>query len=299
MRGGIQSATKCILYVIIFYGYLPFAAAEAPSKLVLGVPPMAKSFNILDKSDQIALIARNIGTIALTRVSQEPNSAKFHLSLCSSLNVSADGATVFLRIKDDARFINANPVSFRDIEYSLARCQREGSLARLKSVSRPKDEARYSGNWVELGTEVGGSNQLLLALARCPILEESSSRLFGDELGVGTNLVSANGYHLLTFASGKRLVFERVRFSNEEKLGPQQVELLAYNDSQRALSSLRGGELDAFITDDLEVVEKADVDSTLRTEICGTKTLVARRRLNFSCDSNFSLLDTTYEENEH
>ena len=272
--------------------------AEVPARLAIAVPKIDNTFNTLDLLDPVAAMARNYSTLALTRTSLEPNSAKFHLSLSSSLSVSADGSTVFLKIRDDARFINANPISFNDIEYSLTRCQGEGTLKELLGVSQPQDEARFTGNWVELKTMINASNQLLNALAHCPILEEGSSRIFGSELGHGTNLVSAGGYHLLTFVSQKRLVFERVRFSKEEKQGPDTVELLAFSDPERALAALRGGDIDAMVTDDLQVVEKADTDSTLRLQPCGKSTMVARRRLKFSCDNSFSVVDTVYEENE-
>ena len=272
--------------------------AEVPRKLVLGVPRISNTFNILDISDPASNLARNLATAALTRRSLEPNSVKFHLSLCSSLSVSADGSSVFLKVRDDARFVNANAVSLRDIEYSLTRCQKEGTLVGLLGVGRPEDEVRFFGNWVEIRTAVNASNQLLQALSECPILEEASSRVFGDELGHGTNLVSAGGYHLLTFNSEKRVVFERVRFSSEEKQGPGTVELVAFSDPARALSALRGGELDAMVTSDAQVIEKADADATLRLESCGQETLVARRRLKFSCDSGFSFFDTAYEDND-
>jgi len=165
-------------------------------------------------------------------------------------------------------------------------------------VTRPRDEVRYGGTWIELKTAVNSSNQLLVALAGCPIIEEGSSRVFAEELGKGTNLVSAGGYHLLTFVSQRRLVFERVRFSHDEKQGPDTVELLAFAEPARALTALRGGDLDAMITDDMQVIEKADLDKTLRLRPCGGSTLVARRRLKFSCESDFSPLDTVYDEND-
>ena len=271
---------------------------ETPARLAIGVPDISNTFNILDNLDPVASLARNFSTSGLTRSSQEPNSVKFHLSISGALSVSADGSSVFLKIRDDARFINANPVSFRDIEYSLTRCQRQGTLSGLLGLNRPEDEVRFAGNWVELKTSVGASNQLLIALARCPIVEESSSRIFGTQLGSGTNLVSAGDYHLLTFVSQKRLVFERVRFSREEKQGPDTVELLAFSEPARALTALRSGDLDAMVTQDNVVIEKADSDSTLRLQPCGHSTLVARRHLKFSCDSSFSLIDTVYEDND-
>lgn len=275
-----------IAYAVTVIGGALWGGVSARALPVsLGARELPLEASIVDSPEPLAWMARQAVVQGLTRLSSA-RSLGFQLAVAKSFSVSADGLSWSFGIDPAAVFQNGMRVTASDVAFSLERCRQRGELPSVVSVSPTvvfnEDERRDS---VELRLVEGGdaARQLPKVLAACPILEKASSELFRAYLGRSTAVVGTGAYQLTEHRVGREIVLTRVLSDPDGSMGPEQISLRGFSQPLQALTALRSGTLDAFLTDDGEVLSRAGKDPTLSVLACRAYNVVVRKGLAFVC----------------
>ena len=260
-------------------------SAWAGDSITLGFPEFEKTMNVLSSSHPAAVFIRR-ATVARLTDALPDNS--FRMMLSDSMTSSSDRLTWSFRISPLAVFSDRAPVLASDVEYSLTRCKEAGLLTGVERVdSEVVIGDGRSSQWVRvhLSAPADAKSELPLQLSACPILERHSSKIFGKDLGSGTNIVSAGEYAFADFKAGREITLRRLRSarSHTSATGADNINLRAFKDSTGALAALRAGTIDAFLSDDAPVIERAKKDETLLALECPIYTVILRKGLKITC----------------
>ncbi|MBN8551252.1 MAG: hypothetical protein J0M12_18210, partial [Deltaproteobacteria bacterium] len=149
--------------------------------------------------------------------------------------------------------------------------------------------------WVRLHLETASSAPLT-EISRCPILARRASQIFGRDLGEGTNVVSAGEYAFLDLKAGREISLRRLRSGASHTItaGAEVLSLRSFKDSSAALAALRAGTIDAFLTQDQPVIERAKKDETLLAQQCPIYTVILRKGLKIACPDQIIASEIRY-----
>jgi ABC-type transport system substrate-binding protein len=266
----------------------------------MGVPEVDGPLNILETQHPAAMIAREASVGGLTRLVGDEKGSSVHqvkLMLADNYDVSADHSIWKFRVRGSARFVNGQPVLADDVRFSLERCMTLGLTPWLKQTSIEKD-VKGADELVRLNVDTADTQllaQIPELVSRCPIVEEASSKLFGNELGIGTNLVGTGPYRIVENLRNRRI---RLLKSGEalNGPGPSEIELRTFSDPGHGLTALRTGTLDLLFTEDPVTLDKAKKDETLSLSKCSIYNVVLRRGLSFSCAGSFDFKSLRYAD---
>ena len=278
--------------------------------LVFGFPEFPREASYFSTEHPLALFVRSGLTDTLIRRRETGEKSDFEMGLADSLSVSADQSLWSFRLKGGVPFANGKSITGADLLFSLERCRELGILPQIDSLnSRVKVSGGRTETWVDvrlyragpgLQGQLQGGGQVQtpagaafpLALGDCPILEERSSRLFGDDFGKGSNVVSAGPYVIGGFNLGREIVL--ARSESDKRQGVDSYTLRTFEDAKHALMALRTGTLDALFTEDQEVLEKAGKDETLLLLRCSNYMVIRRKGLQLECGPRIDLLKIKY-----
>lgn len=286
-----------LLVMFALPGLVCAASSYGEERFAIGFPEIPKGMNILSSEHPAAQFLRNGLTNVLAETAPGPRGASpdVKLGIADSMRVSYDRKGWSFRISSTARFSNDRPLRGGDVLFSVNRCRRTSSFSVVEKVEVERDAAL--AQWVKFNlrsstTEVITS--FLEDLSNCPLIEEDSSRLFGEEVGEGANLVGAGHFMIKEYKSGKQYLLSRIYGDGEERQGAGTLEFRGFNDAKQALTALRSGTLDGFLTSDTSVLQTATTDATLTTMSCGAYTAVLRKGLHFGCGRDFSVVDIRF-----
>ncbi len=262
--------------------------AQSEVSVTLGVPDLPPTLNILTSDHPGAELLRRgvVGTL------REASSASgIGLRVADRIEISPDGKIWRLRISPLARFTNGAVVTAGDVRYSLSRCSGAGMLPGVRSllVEPASDTGTDGTSWLRLETEGNGSrplgDRLLPALGRCPIVERSSSEVFGADLGNGSNLVSCGEYGLSELKAGRELSMRRLPTvrARAQAGGADLVTVRGFAEADGGLAALRAGTIDALVTAEGDIISRAKKDETLFALQCPIYTIVHRKGLQIDC----------------
>lgn len=264
--------------------------------LSLGFPEFDKSMNVLSSDHPAAAVVRRA---VLARLTTTPRGDGVRLLLSDSMSISADRKRWSFRISPLARFSDGKAVLGSDAEFSLRRCMQAGMFRGIEDVSA--EVAVMSGRtsqWVHVQLIEPSKNgaELSAQLSTCPILERRSSKIFGKDLGIGTNVVSAGEYAFADYKAGREIALRRLRpnQSHAGTAGADVITLRSFKDSGAALAALRAGTIDAFLSEDQPVIERAKKDETLLALQCPIYTVILRKGLHISCPEEIIASEIRY-----
>lgn len=273
--------------------------ARAAEVLTLGVPEFGENINFLSDKSLAAVYVRRAGMGRL--IEAKPGNSPFELVLADRFTASSDYHQWKFRLPAIARFSNGLPVQVDDVIESLERCQRSGILERgLKLETEERSAASKvldGGSWLSLTISPAVDPRVVQnQLADCPILERGAAHLFGPELGEGTNFVSTGEYRLLDFKAGRELTLVRTSQiqGKQRRQSADTIVVRGFKEPESALTALRVGTIDAFITGDVTVLKRVHGDETLASFPCGEFTQVHRKGLSISCPEHFVASSVQY-----
>jgi ABC-type transport system substrate-binding protein len=291
---------KQILSLALLLLLLTFPrTARAVDVVTLGVPEFGENINFLTDKSLAATYLRRAGMGRLIEV--KPGNTTFELTLADKFNASSDYRSWKFRVPATARFSNGLPVQNLDVIHSLERCQASGGLASGIQIKTEEGSAASQvldgGRWISLTIQPAVDPRLVQdQLGNCPILERGSSRLFGPELGEGSNFISTGEYRLLDFKAGRELTLVRTSqiHGKQRRQSASTIVVRGFKDSESALTALRVGTIDAFVTGDVTVLKRVHGDETLASFSCGELTQVHRKGLSISCPELFVASSVQY-----
>lgn len=275
---------RAVVSCLVVFGLC--AQAQAADSITLGFPEFDKGLNVLVSSHPAAAFIRRA---VLARLAESPTEGALRLTLSDSISSSADRRRWSFRISPLARFSDSRPVAGTDVEYSLMRCVDSGILHGVDKIeSEAVVNIGRTSQWVhvEFGSPVDVRTAgFALELSRCPILERHSSTLFGKDLGEGTNLISAGEYAFADFKAGREIILKRQKqgLSQAAAVGADTISIRSFKDSSAALAALRAGTIDAFLSEEAPVIERAKKDETLLALQCPIYTVILRKGLKLPC----------------
>ncbi len=288
----------CFLLLLFCSLLMPQDSLFAQSELTIGVPAHSGEFNLFRTKNATALILENFVLGRLLKVhTRAGGDLKYSFDLASGLEVEREKSEIEIFVPANRRFQNGSFLQDHDLLHSLSRCQDTGLLSNKWSIqSREELPDRIQLLFrLKSSVDVGLSKQdfeadiLLAELGTCPILEESSSRVFGEFLGEGSNFVSTGAFRLIDFRSGHHYRLERLPSNDSTNRLPEIIELRIISDPAQALAALRIGNIQLFFTENQEVTERAKKDETLFISKCSIYSVVLRRGLHFSCAPDHSI----------
>ena len=298
-----------IFHLIFLATLLGVFNVYADDIVTIGVPPRNSSSNFLDASDPTAQMLRQAVTPSLTRVGSKTGSP-FRLWLASSLQVGANLTSVSLQIRPESTFSNGERVAASDVEYSLGRCKKvAGQLPFIQTISPrvkrlPYDAPPYAfyEEWVDLATSLTPEEAkgLPLLLASCPIIEKRSSLIFGNEVGIGTNVVGAGPFVIASGRQNQEFTLVLRPRGEATSGGAAKLVLKSYDKIDQELSALRVGNLDAMVVEssNMAILENIRGDETLLDQDCDGFHLIIHRGLTLSCTpwSDFDRIRYSFEK---
>lgn len=264
-------------------------AARAETVVTVGFPQFPRDLNVLESQHPAAIFLRRAVTSGLVDWVFAGSGSSTRLALGNQLTTSADGKSWRFRISPLARFSSGAAVHGRDVDYSLRRCREHGVIPDLVAVrfSEALSSAEDGAEWVELQfrPEAQTSQSALLEqLADCPVVERSSSLVFSQELGKGTNILAAGPFEFSSYRAGREITLRR-RHGHESRssAGVGVLAVRGFSEAHAGLAAIRAGTIDAFYTLDQEVINKAKKDETLFALECPIYTAIIRSGLKIGC----------------
>lgn len=287
--------------IFLLAGALP-QEAHADSAISIGVPPLPRDFNVLTADHPGATIARRALVGTLRDNVAGGTSESMALSVANSARISPDSRRWEFRVSPLARFSNGRVVTAEDVRYSLQRCHHLGLLQGVKDISVQKGAVHPDdgAQWVVLTrSDASGPRSdrtLLLALGDCPILEKSSTEVFGSDVGLGSNIVSCGDFVISEIKLGREITLNRRNGlrARTEMAGPSVLTLRGFQEEEGALTALRAGTIDAFLSRDEGVIARAKKDETLFARECPIYTVVHRKGLGINCPDQLMISQIRY-----
>lgn len=279
---------------LVVFGPMPALALDTVS---LGVPEFPERLNLLDASSPLGAYVKAATTTPLIK-----GGAPLRLEIADNVSVSADSKEWSFHISSLARFSDGRAPTPQDVEYSIRRCVEAGALVGVKDVRLEvgTDRRRSKEQWVRVAlTSDSQAGSFPQRLAQCPVLDRSSSVLFGSQLGYGSNFIAVGDYQLADFKLGREYTLQRspLEFSSQSRRlrnAPQSIVFRSFKEDESALTALRVGTIDAFLAKDENVIRKAVLDETLSTFRCSQYTQVVRKGLRISCPEAFVAAEIQY-----
>lgn len=299
---------KLLLQIMSLLGCFVFCACVHAQGLAIGVPYYSESDTLIYSDHPVSMLLRSGVTESLVSakvLSEGETNVDIHndhlfgysLLLAEQVEISESREKLFIQVDTRAQFSNGSRISGADVIFSLEKCGSNSIIDSALKVIRGKGVESFSQNknWITIQAKSTGPLNipvLLEQLAACPIIERRSSLLFGEELGAGTNLVGSGYYLLFDFIPGKELILKPV--SSQNIAGSKLIALRRVRSEARAMSALRVGNLDAFLSHNQWVVVEAEKDETLLTSKCSIYYVVFRRGLVFQCPRQLDLTTLRY-----
>ncbi|MBX7143195.1 MAG: hypothetical protein K1X79_01970 [Oligoflexia bacterium] len=285
--------TRLLIAASVFWA----APAIALDSVTLGVPEFPERLSILESRSAIAEYVRAATTSALVQAGQP---VKFELA--DGMSVSSDYKEWAFHIAPSAKFYNGRTVLPADVEFSLRRCQQNGLLGEVSSTRSESRKSRSLGSeqWVVVSLGSNADPHIFPdRLAKCPIVERASSSLFGAQLGFGSNYVAVGDYSIVDFRVGHEYTLQRSPLdsslrSKRLRSAPLNLVFRGFRDEESALTALRVGTIDAFLSVQEGIISKAEKDETLSIRKCSQYTQVLRRGLSINCPEQFIAADVQY-----
>lgn len=278
LRPWVIISKFCLAYLLTSISFNLILMDCLAQELVLGVPLVEQPLNLISSEHPFAELIRQATTKTLVKRDQRKASG-FQLILADSFNTSLDGKGMELRLRPSLTFHNSKLFEVVDVKASLQRCLQSPTAPILASQIKFNVVKKQQRIYVSVES-TDGQSAIIDFLESCPIFEERSLRLFGNDLG-NNNLILGNGaYHLVSRAKNREARLERVAHSAGFAAT---ITIRGFGDQQHALTALRSGTLDAFYTQDKEVEMKANNDPTLLITACGVYNIILRKGLEIGC----------------
>ena len=275
-----------------------FCNLGASQELSIGVPLIEQPLNIVNADSAFSQLILFGATQPLLRNDVTKN-GRAKLLLADSFSTSIDGKSVEIRLRSAASFINSKLVNESDLNASFDRCVSKPSSRFLTKFSIPPSfkvyskeqrifvsfEAQFSPAAQQSLETQHGQEAIFSFVENCPILEERSLKLFGQDLGSANLILGTGPYHLVLRIKNREARLERIAKINAWAVA---INVRGFSDSGHGVTALQTGTIDALYTQDLEALTKARKDPTLLIEECGVYNIILRKGLEMNC---FSFLD--------
>lgn len=216
--------------------------------------------------------------------------------LTDGLSRDSRNGTLSVRLRKKIHFSNGRSIEVVDILDSFKRCREKAHDANIGTFTSRMTlfSDDVIDTWLDFHIENDEASKLTVTfIENCPILDSGNGVIFGEEFGVGSNIIAAGEFYISNFKSGMNYTLSRSSVFPERKGAPE-IEVVHATEPRKSLSLLRSGSIDALITDDKGSIDSALEDSTLQIEPCYGKTLIKRRTLRFFCPQSYELKDVGY-----
>lgn len=316
-RLGSVLIASCVLF-------LPLAAIA--DEINVGLPPFDAEINFIESPHLVAKFVRAGVLDSLLRVvsdaAQKANGSSandrvnFQLSIAEGFHTDPVRNSWIFKIRPGSRFLNGNSLIAEDVAFSLRRCRARQSPAvfaeievvrafsetgplktKLWSVDEPEVRVSAANQVSAARLDAPMERDFLRAIESCPILEQRSSLVFGDELGKGGNMITSGRYRLAELKFSQEIRLERIR-------GAAAGEVAAFNlrsieTPRHGVTALRTGTLDLYYVRKSEItaemLDSIAGDKTLRAVDCRDYWAIHRSGLVFRCSDNPNLPEIRYQ----
>lgn len=275
------------------------AQAEVPTELAIGVPVFSGQGGIPAGQELgIQIVRRAVSSPLLRLRKGAADQALFSLVLADRFEVDGALVTWSYRLREDVVYNNGQKVRGADICDSLLKCGRglaEDAAALVECSVRKNQGSEAHREWIDLRFDASLNSRKLQRgaidfIAGCPVFEARSRSLFGEDYGLGANIISSGEYRITSFQQAKSYRLERYQSVRSAIApAPQQVEVLSFREMKDALAALRVGTVALFINTDPEAAAVAAGDETLKIRDCGGAQVIYRRGFQFECDDGIQL----------
>jgi hypothetical protein len=289
MRSKFQnSLLGAYLWTLLVALVWPVSALEellADEPVSIGVSDFSGEGSLLDAKSDLGWLVLAAATRPLLS-SATPPGLSIRLDQAEAMTLDAERREWTFLVQNSPAFTNQQPVTERDVLYSLQRCQQLGSFPQISfRDNRSFTEAEGMRGTIIARFETAPASkevneQFLSQLTQCPILHEDSARALGTLLGSGTALTGSGEYQVQSVQSGKSVELLRVGRAGR---GPEKIQIRSFRDGDHGLTALRLGTIDLMVSADETLLQKAQADETLRVSICGGRNLLFRRGLVVEC----------------
>lgn len=268
---------RAIFATVAVIGAL-FSATEGCAQTVtIGLPAMPQNVDAAHGTDLASRLAQDL--ISAPLLAFDGSTFSTRNALVDRVSVKDRGRTVTARLSRRARCGDGTIATPADVEFSFGQCGLDGEIA-LEGEQRRNEQGNIE-HWVTLRAKREAPlSKLAERLYYCPILKERIARVFGADLGKGSNVVGCGpfGFHLVK--AGTEVQFQRVAAG---RALVELVTLRAVADSQQGLGLLRTGQIDALFDLSEEETERVEADETLAVTHCYGIPVAYRNGLTVSC----------------
>lgn len=246
--------------------------------------------SLIAGTSPLEIVLRNLTTRSLVRRRESGAGASFQLDLAASIQIDDSTGIVSVTLDKNAEFEPGHRVQANDVFDSLRKCAEFAVLKVASAVGTASDQGIFADT-IQLqlqqslvGIDTVPTEVLFHQLSKCPVFDSASLQIFGDDLGYGTNIVSAGSFLPSDFRPGRMLRL-RSKSGGERKLVNSDLVLKEYENEQSTLSALRIGNIQAYFARDVLSIEAAVKDDpTLSFQQCQDFVIVSRKSLGIDCD---------------
>lgn len=271
-------------------------SAQTLPEYSIGFESLPQKLSILTASHPSEYLLQSLSTEGLTRANTPSTQfdPPYRLSLANNMFSVPSEKFWGFQIRDERTFSDGKEVSLRDVYNSLKRCQSVGILSKELLIHLPNSEKLKgrSGQW--LGIELLSIEQnwkdayeeIPLSLSHCPVLEASSSEIFGPDVGTNAQFIASGIFVPVQFRSEFEYVLRALpgRLKRLHGIQTQRIHLKAFPKPERGLTALRSGSISAYFIEDEATLQKALRDDTLVSRTCWGHNVVSRRSSALQCD---------------
>lgn len=255
---------------------------------------MPSTLNVIVDNSTTAKLLRSALYAPLVRKG-DANRMEFILS--DSFQRSADGLTSSFRIRKDIQFSNGSKIQGLDILSSLKECQ-DGNrdYSKYQVSTRIVTLIEHAELWLDIRA-ARGNDDVIEFVAGCPIVSKESKEIFGGINGTGTHIVGSGEYTLVGQDSGKGYLLQKSNTNTKRSIKESEyrMDFVKVPSLEGALSVLRRGEIDLFLTDGQDLSQRIVEDETLAMGACNGEKIVKRKSLEFTCARDFSIKKIGYD----
>ena len=281
---GIHWRIICLSLVFSWGTLIPLSRCIAEA-VKIGVPSFESGTDLLLSSHPVAYVLRRA---AFVPIAERGSGNRARLAATDLMQVSADFATWSFRMRPGLRFNNDTLVMVSDLVFSLERCRNLEGWQAIRTVTgrQVKIQSELREQWVDIVADVPPAERgtFPTLLRQCPIVEQSSGELFGEDLGKGSDFVGNGRFELVGFKAGRELLLQRSRSELAGREGADKLEIVAIDNPERIIAALRLGNLDAYVGKRETVAALGAPDETLVPEVCQDGyAMLKRRGLTLQC----------------
>lgn len=262
--------------------------------LRFGVPELKIHTNFLNDNSAASYIVKQSATQPFFSKISSHSTMNLHLIpiLGDEILQDCNGSCWKAKVSNNLFFSNGWKLTARDVKFSLDRCLDLQRSCPIKVQLDQNEEIIISSTNLD---DISENSKIADYISRCPILEADTSKIFGNLLGNGTNLVGTGAYLITKHNPGKKITLSKNPYFASNSEIADQIEITKYDNFDKALKNIRNGGLDYILSKIDNLPDAVSADETLSSIKCGEFNVIKRKSNQLVCNPNMNVNTLRYD----